>query len=215
MNKQQSEYLYKKMKADIRDNKLPVGCTLKQEELSHRYQISRSPIRDVLTRLKNEGWLATSGKRGVMVPAFCDKEAEDLYRMRMRLEPMLIPYVVKLISKQTIGQAEDILRKIDSANSLSIDEHGALNWRFHACLYQTAERPTLFKAVAALHEQCGRYIGFHTKNLDYKQTSQDEHYSLLKAIEHGNTSEAQRVLSTHISAAGKIITEYLRVLRQE
>lgn len=209
MNKQPAQKLYLQMKLDIRDNKLPIGELLRQEQLSARYQVSRIPIRDVLQRLKNEGWLTSAGKRGVMIPSLSAEEAEDLYMMRMVLEPLLIGHAIGKVTQQTLGKAADFLDVIDSNETLTVQEHGELNWQFHACLYQHARRVTLFNTVASLHQQCGRYIGFHTKNLNYKTTSQNEHVALLAAIKNKDSDQAKNILREHIQSAGKQLTEYL------
>lgn len=209
MNKQPAQKLYLQMKLDIRDNKLPIGELLRQEQLSARYQVSRIPIRDVLQRLKNEGWLTSAGKRGVMIPSLSAEEAEDLYMMRMVLEPLLIGHAIGKVTQQTLGKAADFLDVIDNNETLTVQEHGELNWQFHACLYQQARRATLFNTVASLHQQCGRYIGFHTKNLNYKTTSQNEHVALLAAIKNKDSDQAKNILREHIQSAGKQLTEYL------
>ena len=114
IQKQPAQQLYAKMKMDIRDNQLPIAQPLKQEALSERYGVSRIPIRDVLQRLKNEGWLITSGKRGVMVPHLNAGEAEDLYLMRMYLEPLILGHAIPKMTHQIIGKAADILNEIDN-----------------------------------------------------------------------------------------------------
>lgn len=209
MQKQPAQQLYAKIKLDIRSNQLPVGEPLKQEALSKRYGVSRIPIRDVLQRLKNEGWLTGSGKRGVMVPPFTAGEAEDLYMMRMYLEPLLLGHAIPKLNQQTLGKAADFLAVIDQSKGLTIEELGELNWQFHACLYEAANRPTLFNTVAALHQQCGRYIGFHSQKLNYLETSQKEHYQLLDAVKQKQLNRAKNILKAHISDAGEILVEYL------
>ncbi|MFT2091578.1 GntR family transcriptional regulator [Paraglaciecola sp. 2405UD69-4] len=207
-SKQPAESLYLQMKQDIRDSKLPTKCSLKQEQLSKQYGVSRIPIRDVLQRLKNEGWLKQTGKRGVMVNPLNATEAEDLYQMRMYLEPLLLGHAVQRISHQILGQATDILEQLEHP-SLDLESLGDLNWQFHACLYQAAERPTLFNNVKNLHQLCSRYIGFQTSELDYQDNSHQEHYQLLNAIRGKQVEHAKALLKQHISKAGEVLVSYL------
>ncbi len=209
MEKQHANRLYQQIKGDILDNRLPVATALKQTELSTRYEVSRIPIRDVLTRLKNEGWLADCGKRGVMIPALSATEAEDLYLMRMYLEPLILNHGIPKINNQILGQAQDILEQIDQSKNSNIHQQGELNWQFHACIYQAAERPTLFNTIASLHQQCSRYIGYHSLELDYLETSQQEHYQLLTAIKNKQITKAKQILKAHISEAGEILVSHL------
>jgi len=207
-DKQPAEALYQQLKQDIRDNKLPIATPLKQEQLAAEYGVSRIPIRDILQRLKNEGWLTQSGKRGVMVHPLSATEAEDLYIMRMYLEPLILSHAIVKLNHQTLGQATDILEQLNQPK-LSIAEHGELNWQFHACIYQAAKRPTLFNNIANLHQLCSRYIGFHSVELDYVKTSQQEHYQLLEAIKAKQLGKAKTILKQHISEAGETLVAYL------
>lgn len=208
-DKQCGDQLYQQIKQDIQAHAFPVGEPIKQVELSVRYGVSRIPIRDALQKLKNEGWLTTSGKRGVMVPPLSAEEAEDLYMMRMYLEPLLLGHGITRINNQTIGKAEDILDKIDNDNTLSIEEHGELNWQFHGVLYHAANRPTLYNTVSGLHQQCGRYIGYHTLKLNYLETSQDEHRQLIDAIKHNQVQKAKQILKSHIAETGEKLVAHL------
>ncbi|GAC14339.1 GntR family transcriptional regulator [Aliiglaciecola lipolytica] len=212
MPKQPAQLLYSQIKTDIQENRLPVGQALKQEMLSQRYNVSRIPVRDVLHRLKSEGWLIPCGKRGVMIPQLNATEAEDLYLMRMYLEPLILAQSIPNLNQQMLGKAADILTKLDNNKDLSIEENGELNWQFHACLYEPANRPTLFGTIASLHQQCGRYIGYHSQKLQYSNTSQDEHYQILNAISEKNISHAQAILKAHIRDAGEILVNYLNDL---
>ncbi|MCC2618139.1 GntR family transcriptional regulator [Aestuariibacter halophilus] len=203
--------LYKAFKQDIQAGRLPVGTPLKQTELAQRYGVSRIPVRDAIKQLMAEGWLAQHGKRGVMIPPLDPTEAEDLYLMRMYLEPLILTHAIPHLSHQTLGQAQDLLQQLDDT-TLDPHQHGALNWSFHALLYQAAQRPVLYQTIADLHRQCARYIGYQSLTLDYLHTSQAEHHDLLDAIRDKNTRLAKSILKQHISEAGEQLVAYLRGL---
>jgi DNA-binding GntR family transcriptional regulator len=207
-DKQPAEALYQQLKQDILDNKLPIATPLKQQQLAIEYGVSRIPIRDVLQRLKNEGWLTQSGKRGVMVHPLSAIDAEDLYTMRMYLEPLILSHAMVKLNHQTLGQAADILEQLNQPQ-LSIAEYGELNWQFHGCIYQAAKRPALFNSIANLHQLCSRYIGFHAVELGYIKTSQQVHYRLLEAIKAKQLGNAKAILKLNITEAGETLVAYL------
>lgn len=177
--------------------------------IAEKYQLSRIPVRDVFQQLKNEGWLSDHGKCGLMVSPLNAREAEDLYLMRMQLEPLILGFAIPHITHQHLGQATDILESLEQPH-LTIDQYGELNWEFHSTIYQAAERHALFNTLEHLHTLCGRYIGFHSLKLDYATTSQGEHYALLELIRQKDRQSAQQLLSQHIRAAGKIITTHIK-----
>lgn len=202
--------LYERIKADLQHGRFAPGRALKQTEVAELYGVSRIPVRDALQRLKSEGWLTGHGKRGVAVPLFDPVEVEDLYLMRMRLEPLLLELATAHLNGETLGRARDILEDMDADSTLSAQEIGARNWQFHACLYRAAGRPTLFATVEQLHHQCERYIGYQSRSLDYQGTSQSEHYELLTALQGGELDAATALLERHIAAAGRALVDYLR-----
>ncbi|WP_295802909.1 GntR family transcriptional regulator [uncultured Microbulbifer sp.] len=205
--------LYRQLKADLQRRRFAPGTPLKQTELADLYGVSRIPVRDALARLKNEGWLAPHGKRGVAVPQFDPLEVEDLYLMRMRLEPLLQEFAAPNLNGEILGRARDILDAMETSSRLSAEEIGVRNWQFHACLYRAASRPTLFAAVEQLHRQCERYIGYQSRSLDYQHTSQQEHYQLLELLQRGDGAAAAALLERHVASAGRALVDYLRQQR--
>lgn len=203
-----SHTLYEQLKQDIRDNKLPQGVALKQEELAVQYGVSRIPVRDVLQKLKNDGWLTQCGKRGVMISPLSAQQAADLSLMRQYLEPLILGFAMQHLNHSQLGHAADLLAELDKPH-LSVSRYGELNWQFHACLYQPAQRPTLFHTIESLHQLCSRYIGFHAVELHYDNTSQQEHYQLLAALQNKQLSQAQTILKNHIRKASELLIKHL------
>lgn len=197
-----------KIKQDIQQGHWPSGLVLKQTELAEFYQVSRIPVRDAIAQLLNQGWLVPHGKAGIAVANFDQTEIEDLYLMRMRLEPLLLDYAAPNLTFAQLGQAEDILLQADSCTNAS--EIGELNWQFHLSLYQAAKRPTLFDTVCQLHQKCGRYIGYQSVSLNYLNHSQQEHRKMLALLRSGDSAKACELLAEHIRQAGQALIRYLQ-----
>ncbi|GGO67960.1 GntR family transcriptional regulator [Bowmanella pacifica] len=201
--------LYNKLKTDLQAGRFAPGTILKQKALAEQYQVSRIPVRDAILKLKNEGWLTDHGKCGVAVPEFDALEVEDIYLMRMRLEPLLQELALPRLNSEVLGRAEDILAQMERS-PISAADIGELNWQFHACLYQAAQRPTLYAVVKHLHRQCQRYIGYQSLSLNYQSRSQAEHHALLDALRARDGKLAERLLREHISEAGQALVKFLR-----
>jgi len=118
--------LIEQLKADILNGALPRGCPLRQQELSARYNVSRIPVRDAIAQLKNQGWLVTHGKAGVMVPELNWREAEDLYQMRMALEVHLLEHALPNLTHEVLGRAKDINKNVAGC----VDERNSVCTKF-------------------------------------------------------------------------------------
>ncbi|RDL46101.1 GntR family transcriptional regulator [Marinomonas piezotolerans] len=201
--------LVDRLKADILSGELERGRPLRQQELSRRYNISRIPVRDAIAALRGQGWLVAHGKAGAMVPELDWVEAEDLYQMRSMLECQLLKYAMPNITHEQIGRARDVNNRL-GCNDLDLIERGRLNWQLHAVLYDAAQRPLLFKTVAAINEQVRRYMGFQYVPLDYQHVSQTEHEQLFRYLEQKKPLEAIELLRNHIEEAGILLVKYLK-----
>jgi len=196
------------LRGDILDGVYPPGHPLVQEDLSHRYGVSRIPIREALQRLEGEGLARQEGKRGLVVARLDATEAEDIALMRARLEPLALRLAYPHLTKADLGRAEDLVDAMERETEAV--RHGELNWAFHLALYEPARRPRLLHTLTLLHRHADRYMRFQYHVLRYQEQSQEEHLVLLRALRGKDLPEAERLLRRHIELAGEQLADFLR-----
>ena len=76
----------------IIDGTRPPGSRILQEDLAARYGASRVPVREAIRQLEYEGLLTVVPNAGAWVSTMTLAECEEIYRMRERLEPLLLSY---------------------------------------------------------------------------------------------------------------------------
>ena len=206
--------LYQQLKQDIRQGVWPAGVVLNQQKLSDYYQVSRIPVRDALQQLKAEALLVMAGKASLMVPPLTATEAEELYQIRLQLEPMALRRAFPQLTFSLLGQAEDLLHQLEQNQHLSAADRGALNWQFHLILYQPSHCPHLLRLLHSLHQQVERYLGFQEISLNYANTSHQEHWQLLELLRAQQLDAAVALLQQHIQQAGELLVAHLRFADQ-
>lgn len=77
---------YRSLREHLRSGRIVSGQPLQEEDLAAQLGVSRTPVREALTRLASEGLLVSHG-RSFVVPALNDRDAEDIYELRLMLEP--------------------------------------------------------------------------------------------------------------------------------
>ena len=82
----QAERVYASLKHDILQGVLPPGTSLREEELGRSHQVSRTPVREALSRLEIEGLAARRPRAGLVVSTPTLDEIIDLYVVREALE---------------------------------------------------------------------------------------------------------------------------------
>lgn len=196
------------LREDVLAGVLPPGTPLIQEELSVRYGVSRIPVREALLRLEADGLAQQEGKRGLVVAALSATEAEDLWMMRVRLEPLALELAFEHISKAVLGQAEDLLDAMDGQDDPAA--RGRANWEFHRTFYAPSGRQRLLATLEALHLQADRYMRFQFNVIDNRRQSHAEHLAMIAALRAGDLPRACEVLARHIEVAGKQLVRTIR-----
>src|SRR5499427_6954927 len=82
-----ADWAHKRLKAAILTGELAPGTKLAADELSQRWSVSPTPLREAFQRLGGHGLVELTSQRGARVAAFSLVEAADLYELRLLLEP--------------------------------------------------------------------------------------------------------------------------------
>jgi DNA-binding GntR family transcriptional regulator len=77
---------YLSLREHLRSGLIAIGQPLQEEDLAAQLGVSRTPVREALTRLASEGLLASDG-RSFVIPALTERDVEDIYELRLMLEP--------------------------------------------------------------------------------------------------------------------------------
>lgn len=190
--------LYRNLKSDILCSRFGQGERLIEERLASRYELaSRTPVREVLARLKSEGHVGVSG-RSFISPQYTPESLLQLYEVRSSLENLAVKgatskggdfadlhHWLKLMSD---AQADGDTEKVNAADAL-----------FHLAIAERSGNDTLIGMLSQIHEKV-----FQIRNLFFKNEACEEdvisaHAVLLKAIERGVVEVAMAEMSYHLT----------------
>jgi DNA-binding GntR family transcriptional regulator len=88
------EQVYLTLRANLRNGKFPPGSPLQEVQLAAQLGVSRTPVREALTRLASEGLIASDG-RSFAVPALSLQNVDDIYEVRFLVEPAAVRHVAE------------------------------------------------------------------------------------------------------------------------
>ncbi|MFT5195164.1 MAG: DNA-binding GntR family transcriptional regulator [Candidatus Promineifilaceae bacterium] len=179
---------------------------LRQEELAEQYGVSKIPVREALFQLQAEGLVDFSPGRGATVSELTPEDANEIYIMRIALEPVALRNAIPHLQERDLIQAESALKQIDEENDPT--RWGALNWEFHTTLYKPAKLPRLFDTLKMWQTNVARYF-FVYQEMTYREKSNAEHWAILDACRRGNSDEACDQLAEHLRLASAELIEYL------
>lgn len=204
------ELVVDELRSRILCGELAPGSALRQEALAEELGVSRIPLREAMRLLSSEGLVDLVPHRGSYVSMLSKEEVQELFDLRLRLEPWLFHEAATRISMAELDRAERLVEKMDTVRA---EEWGQLNWELHDLLYRAAERPAAINIVRALHEKSERYLRFQVVNAPIRQLAHNEHLALITLCRHRKADEAQVALEHHIAdAAEQILAIVSRLL---
>ena len=200
------------LREKILRGELKAGDQLVQHAIATELGLSRIPVREALRQLEAEGLVKIVDHRGAVVSALSADEILEMFEVRMLLESHLLRLAIPRMTDEDFEEAERTLTSY--TNSLrkeeTVEDWGALNWRFHSCLYEAANRPRILSMAESIHNNADRYVRLHLLLVHETTRANDEHKEILLFSRQRDVDAACRALERHIEYAGKSLAEYLR-----
>jgi len=176
---------------------------LKEVVLAREFRVSRTPIREALRELEQDGLVCLTPHCGAAVVPFTADDVEEVYDIRKVLEKLVIDCAISRLNLQTLA---DLRRQVEAlARTANVARHAALDCRLHGYLVDTCQRPRL---AALLHKQYRlmqrfRYLGFRQKGVIARTTA--EHIRLIDALLRRDADDARAALDEHIESTKAMV----------
>lgn len=200
--------VYEQLKRDIADFKLVPGDRFTENSVTERLQVSRTPVRQALAKLQQEGYVEVLFRSGWRVLPFDFAKFEQLYDLRMVLETT----AAHRLCDEGVRSPEPIDRVLlDELAALwlvpttqrSSDTLQVSQWdeRFHCALVVAAGNPEM----ARVHRDVTDRIRI-IRRLDFTKQARieatyEEHGKILKAIRAHRGDQAALLLRAHIESS--------------
>ena len=101
-SKPMRELVYEELKRLIIDGEIEAGERIVETDYAQKFQISRTPIREAIRMLELEGFIESQPKGGVIVKEIGKEDIEEIYRIRIALEGIIIDEVIKKVTAKDI-----------------------------------------------------------------------------------------------------------------
>ena len=185
------------------------GSRLGEAELAAGLGVSRTPVREALSRLAAEGLVEISPNRGARVATWSVGELEGVFDVRAALEPQLTGYAVRAATEADVAElaalAERMLTVGSPGPEQDLDALVPLNRAFHDRLVALADHPGLATALAAaIHMPIVRR-NFHAYDEASLRRSLAHHAEIVAALRAGDPAWARAVMTAHISNARAVM----------
>jgi len=194
------EKTYDYLKANILSGHFIPGERLAEEHLAEELGVSRTPVREALHKLEQEGLIEPLESRGFCVPQDSIEEIEDLFDIRTVLEGYTLKIICERITDEQIAMLEEIIEKADDAlRRKRIDEVFQWNTQFHDTLHSlVADKRRFHSLIVNMRKYVLRYRKDTLRNLGAAKRASNGHRQILLALKLKEPELCERVMRTHI-----------------
>jgi DNA-binding GntR family transcriptional regulator len=199
-----TDWVYEELKNAIVNLRLAPGEPLREATLADRLGVSKTPIREALSRLEQEGLVETTSFKGAVVTGYSREDLIEIYELRELLENAAVRAAAQSMTEPDRARlahiAQESRRLRDSQDQSGTDraELAALLTEFDAVLYDQVLNHRIRALIENLRAHLTR-IGQLTTELPGRiDASVDEHDKIVEAIAARDPELAERCMSEHI-----------------
>ncbi len=175
------------------------GVKISDEEIAKVFGTSRSPVREALNRLVEQGLVEARPHRGFIVKAFKKKDVEDHYILRESLECLAVRLAIRTIDKKKTTALEKLLAKYPLVmRSYDLVRYSKADEEFHDHIALYSENTLLYETLRNLHERIHIIRRYDHLRVGSFEETYEEHRLILKHMTQRNVKQAVKAMSLHI-----------------
>lgn len=194
-----SEVVYRNLRRAIIRGDLAQGATVSETELARRLAVSKTPVREALSRLAQDGLVITTPHKGAVVTNLAREDVEEIYRVRMQLEGLAARMAAERLTEEHAKTLAAIVESLEVATASRDAE--ALRGRYvllHQAVWdasQTRRLPALLLGLQDYVEMSRLSLFFEPSGLE---VGLEEHRRIVHAIAARDPDGAEQAMAEHI-----------------
>lgn len=198
------QQIYEQIKHDIITCKLMPGDPLSESQFVDRFQVSKTPIREALTSLVQDGLVEYTPNRGFMVTSVSIADINEIFEARIFIERELFRLAVKKMSDAEIDRLEKLSRvQGDPRSPKYAETFLESNLKFHMALAAASRNSRLLWYYEMLMNEAQRLfymdITLHHKDFQWGHG----HDGILRALKNRDEATGLKVISDTLENARK------------
>lgn len=216
-----AERAYRNLRQAIVRCEFEPGQRLRVDELSRRYDISSSPVREALSRLTEQGLVRALDNRGFRVAPLSAEGVADLTRVRLLIESEALRESMAcgddrweaeiVAAAHSLGRVEQRM----GGQPLALDNDWSERHRaFHLALYAGCSSPLLMQMVVELFDAAERYRRFSARHRVVSRQKHAEHQQLMTQVLARDAHAALALFRDHIQGTERMVIQALAIMQE-
>lgn len=207
-----AEEAYRYLKDQILSGNIRQGDMITEQTVADILHMSRTPVKNALSRLESENFVTTMGGRGTLVNVLSIADMRDIYSVRIALEVLALETAINHLSTKDLEEIRSVFTKSlkdykKDKMSLSAEEMYQLDNIFHDLFIEHTSNHYIRKLMPSISEriQVGQLQAYIMT--DTFETSTLQHLKIIEALEAKDLPEAKRLLQAHLEWSYNVMFE--------
>ena len=202
------DIVFNTLRDAIINGDLEPGERLIEISLADTLGVSRTPVREAIRELENEGLVVMTPRKGAEVAKISRDDLTDVLEVRRVLEILAMELACEKITEEELIHLEENLNDFDTCiNSGSPSELSSMDENFHEIIYNATGNKRLIQILNNLRKQMYRYRFVYIKGISHRKTLHSEHLKILNALKIRDKEASVAAILEHIDNQKKAILE--------
>lgn len=203
------DLVYLELKHKILTGEIVSQTRLMEIDLSEKMNVSRTPIREAIKKLADDGLVKIVPRRGAYVANISIKDMLDVFEVREDMEG----FVAKLAAQRINDEEREELRRIaaeyDAALEKAEDKETIieLDEKFHNFIVSCCGNDTLSELVKYVQELSLRFRYLYYNDYSLYESTAEQHHKIMDAINNGRAEEARKEADAHVKSLKEFVFE--------
>ncbi len=195
-----ADKVYDQILEAIHDGSISKDDRIVQEKLAEEFEISRTPIREALFRMEQEGILRVAKRGGFMIRLPEDGEISELYDSRAAVESFSVRLLATANNRETNEHLRRVIGSEENLKENTVQAYFGANKAIHRAFVEASGNRFLLDFFDNIWSRGTSLTLFATIKNQSLSKSLGDHLTLVDAIETGDATHASEVMIEHINS---------------
>lgn len=205
-----ADQVYASIKSAIIEGTLRPGERLREAETALSLGASRTPVREAMQRLEQDGLLRSSKTGGSTVVELSERDMEEIFELIRVLETYAVQLAARRITPKQLERLEGVCTRAEQVVHTDHEKLGELNRKFHELVIEAAGSPRLQGLIGNLRSAMQPYRALTLQSPKFRTQSVRDHRRVVELLQKSDVEGLEKLMSHHLEHAQQVTLDGIR-----
>jgi DNA-binding GntR family transcriptional regulator len=198
---------YEETRARILDGRYRPGAPLSEQMLARTFGMSRTPVREMLSRLHQEGWVERVPSRGYFVARVTLRSIQDSFEVRRLLEGAAAAGAASHATAAEIAHLQHLIKLEAAVDAGDLAKSASANRTFHQAIAAASHNQLAAELIAHCMATMDRVLALGVNALPLQRGTIAEHRAIVAKIAKRDVAGARAAMEEHLDRCAQLVRD--------